>query len=116
VTGFIYFATYTYFTSTYFQYMPNAGKCAGEEFAAISGCVIISSYLVLFIGFYLATYKSAGKRAAKRAVEKGAISLDPKFTDDALISLSKSNENAQVTGSSLRSASPGGPSTRSRKA
>ena len=47
--------------------MPNAGRCAGEEFAAIAGCVIISSYLVLFISFYLVTYtkeKRSGGRAA----------------------------------------------------
>jgi fatty acid elongase 3 len=64
-SGFIYFASYTYFTSTYFTWMPNAGKCAGEEFAAFSGLIILSSYLVLFISFYFATYKKGGKGAAK---------------------------------------------------
>lgn len=60
--GFIYFASYTYFTSTYFPYIPNAGNCAGEEFAAFSGMAIITSYLVLFISFYIATYRKDGKR------------------------------------------------------
>lgn len=36
--------------------MPNAGKCAGEEFAAFAGIGVLSSYLVLFILFYIATY------------------------------------------------------------
>ncbi|EGO60588.1 hypothetical protein NEUTE1DRAFT_75853 [Neurospora tetrasperma FGSC 2508] len=64
--GFVYFASYTYFTSTYFSWMPNAGKCAGEEFAAFSGIGILSSYLVLFISFYFATYKKDGKRPTGR--------------------------------------------------
>ncbi|EAA31773.1 hypothetical protein GE21DRAFT_7931 [Neurospora crassa] len=64
--GFVYFASYTYFTSTYFPWMPNAGKCAGEEFAAFSGIGILSSYLVLFISFYFATYKKDGKRPTGR--------------------------------------------------
>ncbi|KAK3377753.1 putative elongation of fatty acids protein [Podospora didyma] len=64
--GFVYFASYTYFTSTYFKWMPNSGQCAGEEFAAFSGLIILSSYLVLFISFYLATYKKDGKRPSGR--------------------------------------------------
>lgn len=46
--------------------MPNAGKCAGEEFAAFSGIGILSSYLVLFISFYFATYKKDSKRPTAR--------------------------------------------------
>lgn len=42
------------------------GQCAGEEFAAISGIAIISSYLVLFISFYLATYRKDGKTTSGR--------------------------------------------------
>ncbi|KAB8205883.1 GNS1/SUR4 family-domain-containing protein [Aspergillus parasiticus] len=59
--GFVYFASYTYFTSTYFAWMPNAGHCAGEEFAAFAGIIVISSYLALFILFYFATYNKDGK-------------------------------------------------------
>ncbi|KAE8341049.1 GNS1/SUR4 family-domain-containing protein [Aspergillus arachidicola] len=47
--GFVYFASYTYFTSTHFAWMPNAGHCAGEEFAAFADIIVISSYLALFI-------------------------------------------------------------------
>jgi fatty acid elongase 3 len=64
--GFVYFASYTYFTSTYFPWIPNAGKCAGEEFAAFAGIIVISSYLVLFISFYFATYKKEGKAPSAR--------------------------------------------------
>jgi fatty acid elongase 3 len=42
------------------------GSCAGEEFASISGMVILTSYLVLFLGFYAATYKKSAKRLKGR--------------------------------------------------
>ncbi|KAK6352474.1 hypothetical protein TWF730_009299 [Orbilia blumenaviensis] len=127
---FVYFASYTYFTSTYFKWMPSAGECAGEEFAAIAGMGILSSYLVLFISFYLATYKKSGKRAARKSISNGTISLDPKFSDAALENVVKTpttlkpSQNAlstTVDGASngelrARAPSPGGPVTRSRKA
>lgn len=90
--GFVYFASYTfvpslaflmcrYFASNYFSYLPNNGTCAGEEFAAIFGCALLSSYLFLFIGFYAATYQKKGRVRANRALSTGEIAIDPKFTD-----------------------------------
>ncbi|CDO54556.1 hypothetical protein DV113_000019 [Geotrichum candidum] len=71
--GFVYFAAYTYFASTYFPWMPNMGSCAGEEFAAIYGCGLLTSYLFLFIAFYIRVYKkSASKAAAKKAAAAAA--------------------------------------------
>lgn len=64
--GFVYFASYTYFTSTYFPWMPNYGECAGEEFAALAGIGTLTSYLFLFIAFYFATYKKDGKAPSAR--------------------------------------------------
>lgn len=63
--GFIYFASYTYFTSKYFPSMPHVGSCAAEDLAAFTGVAVLSSYLVLFVLFYLATYKK-GAKGAKR--------------------------------------------------
>ena len=65
--GFVYFASYTYFSASYFDWLPTAGTCAGEEFAAFAGMGILSSYLVLFIGFYLSTYKKPVKKGRGRA-------------------------------------------------
>lgn len=65
--GFIYFASYTYFASTYFPWAPNAGNCMGEEYAAGFGVFIISSYLLLFISFYLTTYKTQAPRLYSQA-------------------------------------------------
>jgi hypothetical protein len=114
---FVYFASYTYFTSTYWPWMPNAGNCAGEEFAAFSGMGIISSYLVLFISFYIATYKKDGKRPTGR---KAARSLkDAQIPDVAALTNGKINPgkaNGHSNGHASSTATPGRPVTRSRKA
>ncbi|KAL8698960.1 MAG: hypothetical protein Q9224_001618 [Gallowayella concinna] len=78
--GFVYYASYNYFSSTYFPNLPIQGKCAGEEFAAFAGIGILSSYLLLFISFYFATYKkSAAAKGRKRSVsemgKKAAIDM-----------------------------------------
>lgn len=92
--------------------MPNAGNCAGEEFAAFAGMGIISSYLVLFISFYLATYKKDGKRPTSR---KAARSLkDAEVPDVAALTNGKINAgNGHSTGSTTGSTPR---VTRSRKA
>ncbi|KAK0727155.1 GNS1/SUR4 family protein [Lasiosphaeria miniovina] len=69
--GFVYFTSYTYFSNRYWPWLPNVGSCAGEEFAALSGIAILSSYLVLFISFYAATYKK-GPGARKKAATAAA--------------------------------------------
>lgn len=63
--GFIYYATYHFYAHKFFPRLPHIGTCKGEEFAAFTGCATLSSYLVLFIFFYAATYKKAGRNAKR---------------------------------------------------
>ncbi|KAJ9295608.1 hypothetical protein DTO271G3_6064 [Paecilomyces variotii] len=71
--GFIYFATWDYFASIHPEMnLPHVGRCGGEPFAAATGCVILSSYLVLFISFYIATYKKSGSKPRKARAQETA--------------------------------------------
>lgn len=67
--GFVYFATYQKIIFTYFStytVFPVCGDCAGTMLAAYSGCGILSSYLVLFIAFYIDVYKRKTSRKSRR--------------------------------------------------
>lgn len=89
--GFVYFATYTHYAYRYFKSLPHVGDCYGSELAAFYGYLILTSYLLLFISFYIKVYKTAGKKNQWKKAD-GA-----------------------VTGSATGAASPAG-NTRSRKA
>lgn len=120
-TGFVYFASYTYFTSTYFQWMPNMGSCAGEEFAAFAGIGIISSYLVLFISFYFATYRKEGKRPSGRKTARRMSQAplpDPHTYIDGITKSAPSApaENGHAANGYATGARTNGMTTRSRKA
>ena len=112
---FVYFASYSYFTSTYFPWMPRTGNCAGEEFAAFAGMGILSSYLLLFISFYFATYKKekkVGKRHRRSTSTQATIDM-ARFEipgNEKKLPASPSNGSA----SAPKATSP--PVTRSRKA
>ncbi|KAI9226093.1 MAG: fatty acid elongase [Piptocephalis tieghemiana] len=56
--GIIYFCTYNYWASAYYPSLPNMGTCAGTETAAFFGCFSISSYLLLFVQFFIETYQN----------------------------------------------------------
>ncbi|KZT54401.1 GNS1/SUR4 membrane protein [Calocera cornea HHB12733] len=45
-------SAYSYFAATYWD-VPNLGTCAGTEGAALFGCGLLTSYLFLFISFYM---------------------------------------------------------------
>jgi len=113
--GFVYFASYTYFSNAYFPSAPNYGTCAGEEFAAIAGMGILSSYLLLFISFYFATYRkqTVSGRPRRNTGKEALIAMkdlplpDPHNIPSAL----EVNSNGAVT-----TGRANGPTTRSRKA
>ncbi|KAJ2077082.1 Fatty acyl-CoA elongase/Polyunsaturated fatty acid specific elongation enzyme [Coemansia sp. RSA 988] len=68
--GFVYFCTYQLIVSRYYPNygLPFCGTCAGTEEAAIFGCTLLSSYLLLFIQFFQRTYSK--KQAAKKQKQK----------------------------------------------
>lgn len=98
--GFVYFASYNYFVSTYFSRLPHSGNCAGEEFAAFAGIIILSSYLILFISFYLATYKKDGKAPSTRKTLRRmsrAQAPDPHVVSEAVAKATGAKTNASTT-------------------
>ncbi|KAJ1921672.1 Fatty acyl-CoA elongase/Polyunsaturated fatty acid specific elongation enzyme [Mycoemilia scoparia] len=61
--GFVYFCTYQLIASRYIPSLPHIGDCRGTETAAVFGCALLSSYLVLFVQFF---QKSYGKSKASK--------------------------------------------------
>ncbi|KAI5970900.1 ELO2 [Candida margitis] len=67
--GFVYFATYQklvlHFLPNHTNILPVCGDCAGNLYSAYSGCAILSSYLVLFIAFYIDVYRRKSSKKSK---------------------------------------------------
>ncbi|OKL64140.1 Elongation of fatty acids protein 1 [Talaromyces atroroseus] len=110
---FVYFTSYTYFSSTYFPWAPNMGTCAGEEFAAFAGIAILTSYLLLFISFYLVTYKKAAKTGRPRSNTGRQALIDMK---DAQVPSPVANGRTKPATNGAATSGRQGPVTRSRKA
>ncbi|OBA23794.1 GNS1/SUR4 membrane protein [Metschnikowia bicuspidata var. bicuspidata NRRL YB-4993] len=64
--GFVYFAMYTETAHRHFDWLPNVGHCHGSMISAYCGLLILSSYLVLFISFYIHMYRKSSKKAAEK--------------------------------------------------
>ena len=92
--GFVYFASWDYFTSTYAPSLPHVGTCAGEPFAAIAGDVILSSYLVLFISFYITTYKKMSNRRSSAKTAKIAQQAERKMEKAEVPTMNDAAEKA----------------------
>jgi fatty acid elongase 2 len=60
---FIYFAVYIKVMSGYNSKYTGGLTCSGTTLATVSGCSIISSYLFLFIAFYIEVYRKKSKKA-----------------------------------------------------
>jgi fatty acid elongase 3 len=94
------------------------GKCAGEEFAAISGICIITSYLFLFLAFYFATYKKPVPKGRRRATSALVEMKDEKVPTVGEARRRLSTSRGSVANGMATGASPSGSgrATRSRKA
>ena len=97
------------------------GKCAGEEFAAFAGMAILSSYLFLFISFYIATYNKAAKTGRPRrntgrqaVIDMAKMEVVPSANGSA--ANGNANGNAKSNRAATTSGRSNGPVTRSRKA
>ena len=69
----VYYASFQLFSHrlhSRYPFLPATKDCAGSENAALFGCGLLTSYLLLFIQFFIATYLSKGK-AAKRVAANG---------------------------------------------
>ncbi|SCU96946.1 LADA_0H03620g1_1 [Lachancea dasiensis] len=63
--GFIYFAVYQKVAHLYLPELPHCGDCVGSTTATFSGCAIISSYLFLFVAFYIEVYRRRGTKKSR---------------------------------------------------
>jgi fatty acid elongase 3 len=95
--------------------MPSAGSCAGEEFAAIAGICILSSYLLLFISFYLATYRKPATAIKKRGRATSALK---EMADEKIPTVGETRRRLSAGAASFTNSvnTSGGMKTRSRKA
>ncbi|KAH3899747.1 probable Elongation of fatty acids protein 2 [Saccharomycodes ludwigii] len=102
--GFIYFATYQKIVHTFAPQIPHCGDCVGSTGATIAGCCIISSYLFLFIAFYIDVYLRRGTKKS-RIVKRARGGVAAKVNEYVLI---------DVANAATPSPSPA-PSFRNRK-
>ena len=106
----MYFASWDYFTSTYAPSLPHVGTCAGEPFAAIAGDVILSSYLVLFISFYIATYKKMTKRRdTARIAQKAELKMEKTEAPGMKATAEKATQAVKAANGAMHNISPSGP-------
>ena len=107
--GFVYFASWDYFTSTYAPKLPHVGTCAGEPFAAIAGDVILSSYLVLFISFYIATYKKmSNRRSTAKIAQKAELNMEKAQVPTVQQAAEKATQVVKAANSGMHKISPSG--------
>ena len=75
IIGFVYFASYNVFAHLYFPWLPHSGPCAGTAFAAATACMILTSYLALFVSFYLITYRGSSKLKRTTGAERVVVDV-----------------------------------------
>ncbi|GMF01331.1 unnamed protein product [[Candida] boidinii] len=106
---FIYFATYQKIVHNFFPDLPHCGDCAGTTLATIAGCTIISSYLFLFIAFYIEVYRKSSTKKSK-VVKRVRGGVAAKVNEYVLL-----DSKTLSSGFDSNTGSPLPPKNRSRK-
>ncbi|OJA20414.1 hypothetical protein AZE42_07494 [Rhizopogon vesiculosus] len=74
-----YFCLYQHFVYKYFPALPHIGDCSGNEPAALFGCAVLTSYLMLFVEFYMSTYSKSSSKAKANGLGQAVV---PNGTSD----------------------------------
>ncbi|KAF8553810.1 GNS1/SUR4 membrane protein [Imleria badia] len=64
------FGLYQHFAFTYWPYLPHIGDCTGDAETALFGGALITSFLGLFVNFYLQAYRKADGDGIGRGMDR----------------------------------------------
>ncbi|PVV00419.1 hypothetical protein BB560_005200, partial [Smittium megazygosporum] len=68
----VYFCLYTHMAVHHFPNLPNVGDCRGTRQSAYFGCFLLSTYLFLFVQFFIKVYAESNKIAMNKRKEEKA--------------------------------------------
>ncbi|OJK03427.1 hypothetical protein ASPACDRAFT_1878401 [Aspergillus aculeatus ATCC 16872] len=83
---------------SFFVYFPQYGLCVGSVLATVTGDVVISSYLVLFVLFYLATYRKDGRMPSARVAVRPITQAPASVPHLVVAAMSSGYDNRIETG------------------
>jgi hypothetical protein len=73
----LFYSVYQHFAFTYWPHLPHIGDCTGDATTAIFGGVLITSFLGLFVNFYVQTYTKADGDGIGKNKDKIQVTRNP---------------------------------------